>query len=322
MTDVARLAGVSYQTVSRVLNDHPSVRPATRARVRQAMTSLGYRPNAAAQALAGRRTRQIGVVAQASSLFGPSSMLQAVELAAREANYSVTVTVPERHLGDAVERLVRQGAEGLVVMAPIVGDVETITLDLPMVVAQAGVEHEHSVVAVDQFSAAAEVTRHLLDQGPSTVWHIAGPDDWYEARARVDGWRSALEAAGVDQPDVLHGDWTAESGYELGVHLASAGGVQAVFVANDQMALGVLHALREAGIDVPGDVLVAGFDDVPEARFFAPPLTTVRQDFAEVGRQAIRLLTEELDRGGPAHTSVSVPAELVIRTSSLARARS
>lgn len=226
----------------------------------------------------------------------------------------MTVTVPDHHLNDAIDRLVRQGVEGIVVMAPIVGEIDTLPDDVPIVVTQAGTDIGRSAVAIDQATAARQVTQHLLDQGAPTVWHLAGPDDWHEAH--IEGWHTALTAAGADVPEVLWGDWSAASGHELGRYLAARTDVDAVFVANDQMALGLLHAFRDAGVDVPGRALVAGFDDVPEARFFAPSLTTVLQDFAEVGRQAIRLLTEELDGAGPRPQAVLVPAELVIRESS------
>jgi DNA-binding LacI/PurR family transcriptional regulator len=158
---------------------------------------------------------------------------------------------------------------------------------------------------VDQELGGRLVTEHLLAAGHSTVWHVAGPGDWLEAGARVAGWRAALEEAGAEVPEPLVGDWTPLSGYRAGQELAgraTAGRIRgrgpevtAVFVANDQMALGVMRALREAGLSVPGRVAVAGFDDIPESEFFAPPLTTVRQDFAAVGQASIRLLVSRLE---------------------------
>ncbi len=164
-------------------------------------------------------------------------------------------------------------------------------------------------------AGAAAATRHLLELGHRTVWHIAGPSDWLEAQQRVAGWTAALEAAGADPPPLLSGDWSARSGYELGRRLAGVRDVTAIFAANDQMALGVLRALHEAGRDVPREVSIVGFDDIPEAQFFTPPLTTVHQDFNEVGRQSLMLLLEEIGAAERSATRVVVPPLLKIRDS-------
>ena len=316
IADVAAAAGVSHMTVSRVLNGHPSVRPATRERVRAAIETLGYRPNPAARTLAGRRSGIIGVVALESTLFGPSSTLYAVERAARVAGFSVSVTVPDDHVPDAVDRLLRQGAEGIVVIAPLIGQTDALPADNPVVVVEGGVGADHPVVAVDQTAAASAVTNHLLERGARTVAHVAGPDDWHEARARVEGWRLALAAAGATEAAVLRGDWSAASGYACGLELVRRREVEAVFVANDQMALGLLGAFHENRVRVPDDILVAGFDDIPEAAYFTPPLTTIRQNFTAVGQRAIELLIEALDDRRATPTFELVPAELVVRASS------
>jgi DNA-binding LacI/PurR family transcriptional regulator len=154
-----------------------------------------------------------------------------------------------------------------------------------------------------------------LELGHRTVWHIAGPDDWQESRQRTAGWRRALEEAGADIPPPLTGDWSAQTGYELGRELVADPHVTAVFVANDQMALGLLRVLHEQGRDVPGEVSVVGFDDVPEAAYFTPPLTTVRQDFMEMGRRSLHLLLTEIDNGTRSTTNETVPSELIIRSS-------
>ena len=168
--------------------------------------------------------------------------------------------------------------------------------DMPVVAVEAGPDESVPVVTVDQVAGAAAATRHLLELGHRTVWHVAGPADWLEAQQRIEGWRRRCEAAGADPPPLLSGDWSARSGYELGQRLRACATSTAVFAANDQMALGVLRALHEAGRDVPGDVSIVGFDDIPEAQFFTPPLTTVRQDFSEVGRQSLMLLLDEMTR--------------------------
>ncbi len=170
------------------------------------------------------------------------------------------------------------------------------------------------MVAVNQYSGAVSATQHLLDLGHETVWHISGPSDWLESRERVQGWRSTLEAAGIEPPEPLPGDWSARAGYDHGRRLSRDPAVTAIFAGNDQMALGVLRAMHEAGRDVPGDVSVVGFDDVPESPYFTPPLTTVRQDFIEVGSRSLRLLVRTIESGRMVSGSLVQP-ELIVRAS-------
>ena len=169
---------------------------------------------------------------------------------------------------------------------------------------------------MDQFEGARLAVQHLLDLGHRTVWHISGESDSIEARDRMDGWGRTLEAAGAVIPLAIGGDWSARSGYRAGLMLADQPGVTAVFAGNDQMALGLLRAFAERGIRVPQDVSVVGFDDIPEAAYLSPPLTTVRQDFDEVGRRSIRLLLELLESEGHAPDPAQVVPELVVRESS------
>jgi DNA-binding LacI/PurR family transcriptional regulator len=187
--------------------------------------------------------------------------------------------------------------------------------DMPVVAVEAGPEEAVPVVAVDQVAGAAAATRHLLELGHRTVWHVAGPSDWLEARQRIEGWTTALEQAGADAPPLLSGDWSARSGYELGRRLATVREVTAIFAANDQMALGVLRALYEAGREVPRDLSIVGFDDIPEAQFFTPPLTTVRQDFNEVGRQSLMVLVGEIGAATRSSSRVIIPPRLELRES-------
>jgi DNA-binding LacI/PurR family transcriptional regulator len=170
---------------------------------------------------------------------------------------------------------------------------------------------------VDQHAGAARATRHLLSLGHRTVWHLAGPANWIDAGGRAAGWRSVLAAEGREIPECLTGDWSARSGYEHGKRLAANPEITALFVANDATALGVLRALRERGRRVPEDVSVVGFDDVPEAPFFSPPLTTVRQNFGEVGRHAFQLLLDQIDGLTPERRRIVEP-ELVVRESTSA----
>jgi len=185
---------------------------------------------------------------------------------------------------------------------------------MPLVAVQGGGAGIVPVVSVDQYAGARQAVEHLLQLGHRTVRHVAGPADWIEARSREFGWRETLEQRGAPVQPVLRGDWSPKSGYEAGRRLAGQPGMTAVFVANDQMALGLLRAFSEAGVSVPGDVNVVGFDDVPEAAYFSPPLTTVRQDFIELGRRTFGLLLEEM--AGKASVGESlVEARLVVRSS-------
>jgi DNA-binding LacI/PurR family transcriptional regulator len=324
MTDVAKLAGVSHQTVSRVINGSPQVRPETRERVLLAMQELDYRPNSAARALVTGRSQTLGVVSFDTTLYGPASTLYAIERAAHDAGYFIMTVSLEALDRDsvlsAVERLRLQGVDGILLIAPLkaAGDaLLALPRDVPLVAVEAGPAEVLPVVAVDQFAGAVLATRHLLELGHPTVVHIAGPPDFLEADLRTDGWRSTLEAAGAEVPPVLVGDWSPRSGYELGRQLLERGPVSAVFVANDQMALGVLRALHEAGSEIPREVSVVGFDDIPEAQYYTPPLTTVRQEFREIGSRSLRLMLEliESERDGGPPAPAMVTPELILRSS-------
>ncbi|HEX6327916.1 MAG TPA: LacI family DNA-binding transcriptional regulator [Jiangellaceae bacterium] len=331
MADVARRAGVSHQTVSRVLNDHPNVRPETRERVLQAIEELAYRRNSSARALVTRRTNTLGVVAFDTTLYGPASTLFGIEQAAREAGYFISIvslkTITEKSVSEALDYLAEQSVDGVIVIAPQRTAAEALTslpAGIPVVAVEGGRAPDRPVVCVDQEAGARAATEHLLDLRHKTVWHVAGPPDWLEAEARRGAWRAALTAVGAPVPEILSGDWSPRSGYEAGRQLAArrAAGddLTAVFVANDQMALGMLRAFHEEGIDVPRDVSVVGFDDIPEAEFFPPPLTTVRQDFAAVGRNSIGVLLDSIESGPPKSAPrVVVPASLIVRASTAAR---
>ncbi len=325
MSDVGRLAGVSHQTVSRVINGSPKVRPETRRKVLAAMRELGYRPNSVARALVTGRTNTLGVVGFDTTLYGPASTLFGIERAAHEAGYFMIVAslkaLNRSSVAYAVERLRLQGVDGILVIAPhleAADAVEHTPSDIPIVAVEAGPADVVPVVAVDQLAGAAKATRHLLDHGHRTVWHLSGPVDFLEARERVQGWRQTLHEAGLPAPEPLVGDWSARAGYELGERLSADPAVTAIFAANDQMALGVLRALHEAGRAIPGEVSVVGFDDIPEAPYFMPPLTTVRQDFIEVGSRSLRRLVQAIEGGDQAPSRSLVKPELIVRASTAA----
>jgi DNA-binding LacI/PurR family transcriptional regulator len=321
MADVALLAGVSYQTVSRVLHDSPHVRGETRERVLAAIRQLDYRPNSVAQALVTGRSQILGVVSFDTTLYGPASTLLGIEQAAHDAGYAVSVSslrsLNRETVLAAIQQLRDQGVDGVAVIAPLRAGMDALRHvgpDFPVVAVEGGPDASIPVATVDQIAGSAAATRHLLNLGHKTVWHLAGPADWYEAEERIEGWKSVLEAVGAPIPELFRGDWTPRSGYEIGQDLLQIPELTAVLVANDQMALGLLRRLREAGRQVPHDLSVVGFDDIPEAAYFTPPLTTVRQDFAELGRRCLHILLRRIEgESGPAR--VVVAPELVVRDS-------
>ncbi|MEV6493665.1 LacI family DNA-binding transcriptional regulator [Actinoplanes sp. NPDC051633] len=322
MTDVARLAGVSHQTVSRVLNDHPNVKEQTRLRVRAAIAELGYRPNRAARTLVTGRSQLIGVVTLNSTLFGPASLLTAFEQAAAEAGFAVSVAsvvnLDRESVTAAIDRHLDQRVAGVVVIAPTVSAGEglaDVPSGVPLVTIDGDPDQTHALVTVDQVAGARAATRHLLAAGHRTVWHVSGPAQWYDAAGRIEGWRQALTEAGAEVPPLMPADWSAAAGYSAGQMLARMPEVTAVFAANDHLALGLLRALYEKGRRVPGDVSVVGFDDVPEAAYFIPPLTTVRPDFAAVAHAGLELLLAQITEPAALPGRVVIEPQLVERDS-------
>lgn len=319
--DVARLAGVSYQTVSRVLNDSPSIKESTKQRVLDVITEIGYRPNQAARALVTSKSRTIGVLSSQTSHYGPTTSITAIEHAAREAGYRLSITnissSDYTSIKAGLDYLLSQSIEALVVIAPQVRVFEVIkdlAISVPFVTLQStDLDSSHSL-SVDQVAGARMATRHLIELGHTEIMHISGPQDWIEAEARMQGFLDAINGADLRTRAPILGDWSAHFGYYAGIELLRMRDFTAVFAGNDQMALGFMHACREMGLSIPGDMSVVGFDDIPEAAHFFPPLTTVRQNFADVGRRAVSLLLGEL-RGDVALSHEQIPPELVIRES-------
>jgi DNA-binding LacI/PurR family transcriptional regulator len=310
--DVAALAGVSRQTVSRVLNDHPDVAADTQLRVQAAMAELGYRMNNAARALGTRRSRTLGVLASDALQYGPSRSIAALEASARAAGYWVSAAFADAGDADAVvaavDHLIAQGVEGIVVVAPHSQTLEALAalrIDVPVVTLHsAGLGA--AGLSVDQAAGARLAVAALADAGHTRIAHLAGPADWLEAESRAEGFAAELSARGLTPGPVIAGDWSAGSGYAA-VDAVRSSGATAVFAANDQMALGLLSALHEAGLAVPGDVSVVGFDDTPDAAYYWPALTTVRQDFEELARRAVAVVI-----GGDSAASALAPVAPVL----------
>ncbi|WP_405113957.1 LacI family DNA-binding transcriptional regulator [Micromonospora sp. NBC_01405] len=322
MADVARLAGVSSQTVSRVSNGHPAVIEATRQQVLEAMRQLGYRPNSAARALRYGQFNTIGVILFNLSSTGNSRTVEAIATHAATEGYAITLIplgapTQDNVLG-AFTRMGELAVDGVVVIIEI-HLLDTNTVALPpgvhTVVVDSDAGDRYPVVDTDQADGARQAVRHLLDLGHRTVWHVAGPAESFASERRAKAWRSVLEAGGRPVPPLERGDWSAESGYQAGLRLAGRPDCTAIFAANDQMALGVLRALHEQGRQVPSQVSLVGFDDIPDASSYLPPLTTVHQDFAEVGRRCVQSLLRQI-RNEPADPGTDlVPTRLVVRTS-------
>ncbi|WP_062464931.1 LacI family DNA-binding transcriptional regulator [Demequina soli] len=321
IADVARLAGVSAQTVSRVSTGTGPVRPETRDRVMRAIEQLGYTPNRAARALRDGRYGTIGLLARRFDRTGEALTTDAVLRAAEERDYSVTLLrVPDtsaKGWEPAARRLQHQTVDGIIIIRAEggAGDQLALPATMPVAVSDSRPHGRYPHVASDEFTGARMAVDHLLGLGHRVVHHLGGPLDSEPARMRAAGWRTALAEAGVlTPPDAAIGDWSSESGYAAGTVLAADPAVTSVFCANDEMAFGLMLALHEAGRSVPADVSVVGFDDIALSRFTSPPLTTIRQDFPEMGRELVRLLLAQMETPRPERVEDGiVPLELVVR---------
>lgn len=322
MEDVARVAGVSHQTVSRVLNDHPNVSTGTRDRVSAAIQELGYRRNPAARSLVTRSSRTIGVIITELEQYGPASTLLGLQEAAFRNGYFVSVAglreMTREAVLDSVNHLLNQAPDGIVVVAPLdsgVDLVRNLELTVPLEIVASGLAPDRT-----QLQAARLAVAHLVDLGHRSIAHLAGPGRWMDAQQRAAGWREELLARGLEISEPMTGDWGAQSGYANGLEF-DADGSSAVFVANDQMALGFMRALNERGVRVPEDVSIVGFDDQPEAAYFLPPLTTIRQDYRTLGASCLDRLLLQIPSGRTSTTnSPAAPKpSLVVRASTARR---
>ncbi|HEX6520172.1 MAG TPA: LacI family DNA-binding transcriptional regulator [Streptosporangiaceae bacterium] len=321
--DVAELAGVSSQTVSRVVNNRTNVDAQTRERVLTAMRVLGYWTNGAARTLATGQSRAFGLISFDLSAHGNARTIEAIAAAAQEAEYSVNIAgisaATEEAVQRAYARLTSQAVDGVVLIEARILDTATIHLptSVPVVIADGDPGRNFPAVDTNQAAGARDATQHLLDLGHETVWHVAGPRDSHAALRRAAAWHATLKQHRRIIPPLLYGDWSAESGLAAGRTLAERDDVTAIFAANDHMALGIIRALREAGRAIPGDVSIVGFDDVREASCFLPPLTTIHQDFEAVGRRCVELLLDQITRRGDASAGAiaSISPHLVERAS-------
>ncbi len=300
ISDVAQVAGVSYQTVSRVLNNAPDVSAATRERIQQVIKDLGYRRSRTATALSTSRSTAIGILSDGSPRFGPVGTLMALEKVARQKGYFTTVvTVEEPYeesIPKALDTLDEIEVDGIIVIAPLLSMAEAVrgaAIHVPVEMIAAGVSSTPSLFTYseNQELGARMATQHLIDLGHTDIAHIAGSMDWFDGRVRKRGWEGAIRDAGLHPGLCLEGDWSPTWAYETGLRLAKEGTIpQAIFAASDHTALGLIRAFSESGIRVPDDVSIVGYDDVEGSDFFLPPLTTVRQDFNALADASIDVL--------------------------------
>lgn len=322
LNDVAQASGVSHQTVSRVINNSPNVTTSTRERVLRAIKELGYRPNTVARQLVTGRSETIGIISFGANYYGPAQMVDSIERALKIRGYGFALaSIATLHLNDiekAIKEIGRHQVAGHILITPLLEvrleDIQHLCNNLPCVMVDVGKGAQLPSVIIDQAHGSKLATRHLLELGHRRFCEISGPMTWRDAFERHQAWEATLQEAGLEPGVSIESDWTAAGGYEAAKHLLNEQ-FSALVVGNDQMALGAIAALREHGIRIPEDVSVIGFDDVPEARYYSPPLTTVRQDFDTLGQQSATLildLVENPERFEPQR--VLVP-ELVVRSS-------
>lgn len=321
MIEVARLAGVSQQTVSRVLNESAYVSDELRQRVLRAVLELGYRRNRVARALVTRQTMHIGVILTGPVKYGASQALFGVAAQARKFDYATSIVSLEETnhstIVAALNDLVNEAVDGIIVLAQFAvasDSVNSRSTSVPLIMYVPGEGDTLHTIAHNEEQAAYTATRHLLDLGHPTVHHLAGPEGWPGTDERIKGWSRALAEDECVRQAPMAGDWSAVSGYEVGRQILAKGGLTAVFVANDQMALGFLKAVKECGLRVPEDISVVGFDDFTESPFFEPALTTMHLDFVEAGRKCVDRIIE-LIRGNEEILEPLGEPYLVVRSS-------
>ena len=323
ISDVAELAGVSVPTVSRVLTGAARVSPAKRELVEAAIAELNFRPSAAARVLVSRKSQTIAVIAGNTSRYGYAETIRGIEIAARAEGYTVMITVVESEDEDEVDRAVSatltHALAGVVVLKfdpPGVAALKKIGTGLPVVALSGTRETGVRQAVLDEADAAEELTEYLLGLGHKTVHHVRVPPS-RRVDGRTSGWKRALVNANAPVPLMLDATWDPKSGVAIGNRLAADPEVTAVFCGNDEIAMGVMRGIVEAGLRVPEDISVAGFDDHPLAELWSPPLTTVKQDFAGLGGRGFQLLLQAIDETGDRRYSTDRPA-LVLRQSTAA----
>ena len=285
------------------------------------METLGYRPNQAARALASAKTKMLGILSSDTDFTGPASMVHEMELAARSQGYfAVPCGIDPTNMDSVqggIEHLMNLGVEGLAIVTPFADAVEYVrqqVTSIPVVSLDSMYRMDELAVSVDNFAGAVAATEYLIELGHRNIVHISGPKNWFESATRSAGYTSTMLNQRLD-PQIIEGDWEIETGYRIGMQLdIESRKITALFIANDRMALGVQNAMRKRGIDIPDRLSIIGFDDLPESKFYFPPLTTVKQDFKKLGERAMQLLLQELEGKTFKKLDRLIP-ELVVRES-------
>jgi LacI family transcriptional regulator len=325
--DVAKFAEVSYQTVSRVINEHPSVSPETRTRVQKVIAELGYQPNMVAKSLAVNRSHTLAVLTFGMSHYGPTQMVLNIERTAKALGYDLIFSAINEPSHDeihkAMDNLTGRRVDGILAISPVAGftyeDLVRLCHGIPLVQIDPEIGLEVPSVVVDQKYGSRLITEYLIGLGHRRIAEISGPLNWFGAIARHQQWEASLLEAGLTPMKSVEGDWSASSGYQAAQQLLNeAPGFTALVVGNDQMALGAIYALHERSLRVPDDVSVVGFDDIPEAAFFRPALTTIHQDFSELGAMGVRCLLEYIKAPDTPVKQHLLCPKLVIRDSAAA----
>jgi DNA-binding LacI/PurR family transcriptional regulator len=327
MHEVGLVAGVSHQTVFRVIQGHSNVKESTRKKVEAAIEQLGYTPNLSARSLVTGHSSMLGLITVGSHDTGPissaSGFAEGFTSKARERGYYVSSThvidTDPAGLRTSLGYFLQQRFEGVAVLTPtveVLNALQAASPALPFVTLGGGAVFPTNSVGLDQTKGAVLATTHLIELGHRRIGHIAGPVRRFDAMERLSGWRKTMRSHNLDASRVWEGDWSARTGNVLAEELFDSGAT-GVFCANDQTALGVMYAAQRRGIRVPDDLSIVGFDDMPEAAYFSTPLTTVKQDYERLGQDSVELLLAQIDDSVPLGEMLVEP-ELIVRESTAA----
>ena len=329
------MAGVSTQTVSRVINERPDVSSETRKRVQDVINELGYQPSALARSLIRQRSYTLGVATAGLRYLGPSRTLSGIASAAEEAGYSILLKeLPGFHannIAPIIQSFISRHVDGVIWAVPEIGDnhdwitSQSLGLDIPLVYITMEPRKGSSVMCIDNYQGGRMAMAHLLEQGYRHIAHLAGPLDWWEARQRKAAWRDSLIEAGLEAQDAYwaEGNWSSASGVSAFEKiLEHYPEMDAIFVGNDQMALGVIQVACQRGLRIPEDLGVVGFDNIPESPFFSPPLTTIQQDQYNQAKLAVEEVIKIIESGWRGQEpdepqTIVLPPTLVVRQSTL-----
>ena len=324
MLDVAELSGVSYQTVSRVINDHPYVSDETRKRVQDAIDTLGYRPSKAATRLRAKSSKTIAIILYGSWFHGPVQIALNVEMAAKTSGFEViisNVTETEKQVTEALQQVKDWAVEGIIMIVPAQGlpqsEIQAICGEVPVVHIDSRRSPTLASVNLDESGGTQQIVEHLLSMGHTHFCEISGPLNWYSAQVRHQACLKVFQAYGIEPPVHIEGNWTTPGGYQATRRLLEQGHrFSALIAANDNTALGALSALHQHGLHVPGDIAVVGFDDIPEAAYFIPPLSTVRHDYIQLGASGFEYLLQMMDDPETPIVQKVIAPKLILRKSS------